>query len=157
MKNKDKCLTQEEISDLKQAFELFVNESTGKIDFKEIHEAMKCLNIQTKSPAVYELIQNLDTEDNSIKGGVDFEQFIDAINDKLTKHETSGMKRMFDLFKDNEQSNTISIDAIKSIFQDIGDTMSEQDVEEMLKKITSNSNEITFDEFVEIMTRSTFN
>ena len=134
-----------------------MNESTGKIDFKEIHEAMKCLNIQTKSPAVYELIQNLDTEDNSVKGGVDFDQFIDAINDKLTKHETSGMKRMFNLFKDNEQSNTISIDAIKSIFQDIGDTMSEQDVEEMLKKITNNSNEITFDEFVEIMTKSSFN
>ena len=40
---KDKALTQEEIEDLKQAFELFVNPTTNTIDTKEIFEALEFL------------------------------------------------------------------------------------------------------------------
>lgn len=46
---KEKGLTQEEIEDLRQAFELFVNPTTNKVDTREIFEALDFLNFKTKN------------------------------------------------------------------------------------------------------------
>ena len=80
---KDKSLTQEEIEDLKQAFELFVNPTTNTIDTKEIFEALEFLNFKTKNPNIYEFFAELNNDENIAKGGIDFEQFIDAITSKF--------------------------------------------------------------------------
>ena len=53
---KNKCLFQEEIDDLKQAFDLFINEETEKISPNEIFEAMKTLGLESKNPIIYEFI-----------------------------------------------------------------------------------------------------
>ena len=61
---KNKCLSQEEIDDLKQAFDLFIDDKTEKIIPNELFEAMKTLGLESKNPIIYEFIGNI--KDNNL-------------------------------------------------------------------------------------------
>lgn len=155
MKKNEKYLTSDEKEDIKQAFELFVDDSTGKINPKEISEAMKCLGFETKNPSIYEFVNELDSRGH--EDGVNFEQFIDAINSKLSEKETKeGMRKIFDLFIDNPQKNTITATSLHKIINELGDEMPLDEVNEMIKIVAKNRTEITFDEFFLIMTKTSF-
>ena len=79
---KNKCLSQEEIDDLKQAFDLFINEETEKISPNEIFEAMKTLGLESKNPIIYEFIGNIK-ENELYKEGKNLEEFIDLKKEKI--------------------------------------------------------------------------
>ena len=154
---KDKSLTQEEIEDLKQAFELFVNPTTNTIDTKEIFEALEFLNFKTKNPNIYEFFAELNNDENIAKGRIDFEQFIEAITSKLEENETKdGLQNVFSLLVEDPSKNTISIKALKKILTDLNDNMSDDEIKQMMSKVSSNGNEITFDEFFQIMKKGSF-
>ena len=58
------------------------------------------------------MIADLDTHENA--GGINFDQFLDAITDKLGNKETkSGISRIFELF-DDDRTNSINIQDRKS-------------------------------------------
>ena len=74
-------LSNEEVDEIKQAFDLFDTNGTGKIDPKELKAAMQSLGFDSKNPTIYQLIADLDTPEAEKNGGISFEDFVDAIND----------------------------------------------------------------------------
>ena len=91
-------LSSEEVDEIKQAFDLFDTNGTGKIDPKELKAAMQSLGFDSKNPTIYQLIADLDTPEAERNGGITFEDFVDAINDKLgDKESKEGIRRIFDL------------------------------------------------------------
>ena len=76
-------LSNEEVDEIKQAFDLFDTNGTGKIDPKELKAAMQSLGFDSKNPTIYQLIADLDTPQAEKNGGINFDDFVDAINDKL--------------------------------------------------------------------------
>ena len=56
-------LSSEEVDEIKQAFDLFDTNGTGKIDPKELKAAMQSLGFDSKNPTIYQLIADLDTPD----------------------------------------------------------------------------------------------
>ena len=54
-------LSSEEVDEIKQAFDLFDTNGTGKIDPKELKAAMQSLGFDSKNPTIYQLIADLDT------------------------------------------------------------------------------------------------
>ena len=93
-------LTDDEIEEIKEAFALFDTDSTGVIDPKELKAAMQSLGFEAKNPTIYAMIADLDTHENV--GGINFDQFLDAITDKLGNKETrQGIHRIFELFDDD--------------------------------------------------------
>jgi Ca2+-binding EF-hand superfamily protein len=154
---KNKCLSQEEIDDLKQAFDLFINEETEKISPNEIFEAMKTLGLESKNPIIYEFIGNIK-ENELYKEGINFEEFIDLIKEEIISRESKdNLKRIFHLFKTNPNSEGININDIKKILNDIGDHMDDKVIEDIIKTVSKNGKEITFNEFYEIMNKPNFN
>jgi len=94
-------LSSEEVDEIKQAFDLFDTNGTGKIDPKELKAAMQSLGFDSKNPTIYQLIADLDTPEAEKNGGINFDDFVDAINDKLgDKESKEGIRRIFDLFID---------------------------------------------------------
>ena len=56
-------LSSEEVDEIKQAFDLFDTNGTGKIDPKELKAAMQSLGFDSKNHTIYQLIADLDTTD----------------------------------------------------------------------------------------------
>ena len=115
---------------------------------------MQSLGFEAKNPTIYAMIADLDTHENS--GGINFEQFLDAITDKLGNKETrTGIQRIFELF-DDDRTSTINIHNLRRVAKELGETMSADELKEMLERAASNGEEITFDDFYFIMTKKTF-
>ena len=77
-------LTEDEVEEIREAFNLFDAEGTGKIDPRELKAAMQSLGFETKNPTIYNMIADLESAGREI----DFEEFLDAIANKLGDKET---------------------------------------------------------------------
>ena len=150
-------LSTEEVDEIKQAFDLFDTNGTGKIDPKELKAAMQSLGFDSKNPTIFQLIADLDTPEATKNGGIDFDNFVEAINDKLgDKESKEGIRRIFDLFIDDPNSDTITLNSLKKIARELGENMTAEELKDMLERASSNGTELTFDEFYEIMTKKSF-
>ena len=150
-------LSQDEVDEIRQAFDLFDTNGTGKIDPKELKAAMQSLGFDTKNPTIFQLIAELDTPEAAKKGGIDFDTFVEAINNKLGDKETrEGIRRIFDLFIDDPNSDTITLSSLRRIARELGEQMSNEELKDMLERASSNGTELSFDEFYDIMTKKSF-
>ena len=150
-------LSSEEVDEIKQAFDLFDTNGTGKIDPKELKAAMQSLGFDSKNLTIYQLIADLDTPQAEKNGGINFDDFVDAINDKLgDKESKEGIRRIFDLFIDDPNADTITLSSLKKISKELGENMSDEELKDMLERASKNGVELTFEEFYDIMTKKSF-
>jgi Ca2+-binding EF-hand superfamily protein len=77
-------LTEDEIEELREAFNLFDTEATGKIDPRELKSAMQSLGFESKNPTIFNMIAELE----SLGRETDFEEFLDGITSKLGDKES---------------------------------------------------------------------
>jgi Ca2+-binding EF-hand superfamily protein len=113
---------------------------------------MQSLGFESKNPTIYSMIADLDRLGTSI----DFDQFLDAITDKLGDKETrSGIDKIFDLF-DEDHTNAISLSNLRRVAKELGETMTVDELNEMLERAASNGQEITREDFYTIMTKRAF-
>ena len=150
-------LSNDEVDEIRQAFDLFDTNGTGKIDPKELKAAMQSLGFDSKNPTIYTLIADLDTPEAAKNGGVNFDDFVGSINNKLgDKESKEGIHRIFELFIDDPNADTITLSSLKKIAQELGENMSAEELKDMLERASANGTELTFDEFYEIMTKKSF-
>ena len=150
-------LSGDEIDEIRQAFDLFDTNGTGKIDPKELKAAMQSLGFDNKNPVIYQLIADLDTPESAKKGGIDFDSFVNAINAKLGDRESKeGVRRIFELFIDDPHQKTITLSSLRRIAKELGEQMSSDELKDMLERASSNGTELTFEEFYDIMTKRSF-
>ncbi len=147
-------LTEDEIEEIREAFALFDTDGNGRIDPRELKAAMSSLGFEAKNPTIYAMIADLDTHENA--NGIEFDTFLGAITDKLgNKESREGITRIFELF-DDDRSATINIHNLRRVAKELGETMSADELREMLERAASNGDEITFEDFYFIMTKKTF-
>ena len=147
-------LTEDEVEEIREAFALFDTDNSGRIDPKELKAAMQSLGFEKKNPTIYNMIADLDTHEHA--EGIDFQAFLLAITDKLgNKESRDGIARIFDLF-DDDKSATINIHNLRRVAKELGETMSAEELKEMLERAASNGDEISFEDFYFIMTKKTF-
>ena len=150
-------LSNDEVDEIRQAFDLFDTNGTGKIDPKELKAAMQSLGFDSKNPTIYTLIADLDTPEAAKNGGVNFDDFVGSINNKLgDKESKEGIHRIFELFIDDPNADTITLSSLKKIAQELGENMSAEELKDMLERASKNGVELTFEEFYDIMTKKSF-
>merc|ERR1719223_2041881 len=109
-------LTEDEIDEIREAFNLFDTDGSGTIDPRELKAAMQSLGFQSKNPTIFQMIADLDTGATQI----DFDEFLDAITSKLGDKETrSGINKTFDLF-DDDRSGSITLKNLKRVAKELG-------------------------------------
>jgi len=147
-------MTNEEVQEIRDAFNLFDSNGNGKIDPIELKDALKSLGFDSRNPLIFNIVSDLDTKDSTKQGGITFDTFIEAINNKLGDcNSKEGIKRLFDLFIDDPESKTITVNALKKVSKEIGQEIKPEELSEKLLKASKNGVEITFDEFYDIMTK----
>merc|ERR1719378_2011094 len=117
-------LTEDEVDEIREAFNLFDTDGSGTIDPKELKAAMQSLGFETKNPTVYSMIADLDKDG---AGAIDFDAFLDAISSKLgDKESRDGIAKIFNLF-DDDRTGSITMKNLKRIAKELGETMSEEE------------------------------
>ena len=138
---------------IKLAFNVFDTNGTGKINPKEIKAAMEYLGQDVHNPTVYQLISLLDESEDSNEG-ITLDEFIKAIYQKLGDSKTKkGIKRLFEIFKDDPNSNSIDLKSLKNICAQLGENLDEEDIEDMMKRISKGGNQLTFEQFYDIISK----
>ena len=118
---------------------------------------MQSLGFDSKNLTKYQIIADLDTPESERNGGISFDDFVDAINEKLgDKESKQGIRRIFDLFIDDPNADTITLSSLKKISKELGENMSDEELKDMLERTSKNGVELTFEEFYDIMTKKSF-
>ena len=148
-----KVIVKSEGDEIKDAFEFFDSNGTGKIDAREIRGAMQSIGFDETNPTVYEVITELDNPRNKNTGGASFSDFCQTVNYRVPEKETTeDLRRVFNLFLDNPNSNTTSLESIKRVADELGENIEEIELNAMLNKASKAGARLTFDDFVAIMT-----
>ncbi len=139
--------------EIKDTFELFDVNGDGRINAREIRSAMQSIGFDEKNPTVYEVMTELDNPRNKNSGGATFNDFCQTVNYRVPEKETTeDLRRVFNLFLDDPNSNTTSLESIKRVADELGENIEELELNAMLNKASKAGARLTFDDFVAIMT-----
>lgn len=147
-------LTEDEILEIKEAFDLFDTDGGGSIDPKELKAAMVSLGFEAKNQTIYQMISDLDADGS---GAIDFKEFLDMMTARMSDKDTrEDIEKVFRLF-DDEKSGSVSIKNLRRVAQELGETMDDAELNEMIERADSNGDGmVTLDDFYNIMTKKTF-
>jgi centrin-1 len=147
-------LTDDEVEELRQAFDLFDTDGGGTIDPKELRAAMRSLGLETKNQTVYQMIQEIDKDS---KGEIDFDEFLDLMTSKLAGSDTEeDIQKIFNLFDDDE-TGFITLHNLKRVASELGERIDDAELLEMIERADLDQDgQISPKEFFRIMTYNTF-
>ena len=139
--------------EIKETFEFFDANGDGRINAREIRGAMQSIGYDEKNPVVYEVITELDNPRNKNSGGATFSDFCQTVNYRVPDRETTeDLRKVFNLFLDDPNSDTTSLESIKRVADELGENIEEIELNAMLNKASKAGARLTFDDFVAIMT-----
>ena len=145
------AIHQDILDELKEAFVLFDSENKGLLDGRELKSAIRALGFDVKKDQIRKMMSDLGKEpSDSIK----FEEFVicmkDRMQDKGTREE---VMKIFALF-DDEQTGKITFRNLKRVAMEIGESISDEDLREMIEEADRDGDgALNFEEFYRIMKR----
>ena len=136
-----------DLADLKKAFDLYDHDGTQKIRIKECLDGMKSVNFDKTNPILYDIIRELESNEWCSWPKFAFHVY-GAITDRNTDE---GLRTLFDLFIDDPEKDTITLDTFRRICQEVGENMSDEELRNILEITTQSGNDISFDDFCQYM------
>ena len=146
-------LTEDEVMEIKEAFDLFDNDKSGEIDTDELKQALSNLGIDAKNQTLQNMINDIDKNQS---GTIDFDEFIDMMTAKMSDKDTrEDLTKVFDLFLgDDEKADKSELKHLKRVDMELNENMSEDELNEMITRAdTDRDGKVSFDEFYNIMTK----
>ena len=147
-------LTEDEIEEIKEAFDLFDTDGSGTIDPRELKAAMQSLGFEAKNATIYQMVSDLDKDGS---GAIDFDEFLDMMtarmSDKDTKDDISKVFRLFD----DDKTGYVSIKNLRRVAKELGETMTDEELMEMIERADSDGDgQVSLEYFYNIMTKKAF-
>ena len=132
----------------------FVGPIKGVIDAKELKVAMRALGFEPKKEEIRKMIADIDKDGS---GTIDFDEFLVMMTSKMGQRDTKEeMVKAFKLF-DDDDTGTISFKNLKRVAKELGETMTDEELQEMVDRADSNGDgAVSMDDFYNIMTKKTF-
>lgn len=145
-------LTDEEVAEIREAFELFDTDNSGTINPAEVNAAIASLG-SDKSNTIFRLLAGIE----NLGAEIDFDTFLGHIVERLGNRDSrEGIQRILDLF-DDDGSGTITLRKLVRVARELGESMTEEELAEALRRCSSDSSEeISLDDFYKIMTRKVY-
>ena len=145
-------LSEDEVMEIKEAFDLFDSDKSGSIDKTELKNALQNLGIDNKNHTLTTMMKDLDT-DNS--GTVTFDEFIEMMTAKMSDKDTrEDLNKVFRLFIGDDTAEKISIKHLRRVANDLQETMNDAELHEMIMRADNDKDDlVNFEEFYAIMTK----
>ena len=95
--------------------------------------------------------------DKNKSGNIDFEEFLDMMTARMSDKDTrEDIAKVFKLF-DDDGTNTITLKNLRRVARELGETMTDEELTEMIERADSNNDKVvTMEDFYCIMTKKTF-
>ena len=142
-------LTEEQITEFKEAFSLFDKDGNGTITSKELGTAMRSLGQYPTEVELRDMINEIDADGN---GCVDFPEFLTLMAKKMNDGDAEEeMKEAFRLF-DTNGNGFISGAELRHVMTCIGEKLTDGEVDDMLHEAdVDGDGMINYEEFVNMM------
>ena len=145
-------LSEKEICELHEAFNIFDIDSDGSIDLSQLIILMNSLKQNTKNKE--ELKKILKEENINNTNQIYFNQFLKIMAKRLKKRkndEDRYLKKCF-LFLDRNKNGYISLHEIRYIITHYNEKITEEEIKDLMEEAdTDKDGYISFDEFMAIM------
>merc|ERR1712099_121037 len=147
-------LSEDEVEEIKEAFDLFDNDNSGAISVNELTSAMQSLGFDVKHAVVYNMVADLDSDGS---GEIEFGEFLDVMCAKITdKNTMEEIDRVFKLF-DKDRNGTLEADDLSRVCKELGEEMSEEDVREVIQRADLDGDGVVgLQDFYNVLTKKTF-
>ena len=140
-------LPEGDLTELKQAFDLYDHDRTQKIKIKECIDGMKSVDFDKTNPILFDIICDLEGNE-----WCSWPKFASHVYNCITDRNTDeGLRTLFDLFIDDPNKDTITFDTFKRICKEVGENMSDEEMKNILEITTQSGNDINFDDFCQYM------
>ncbi|CAF2188504.1 unnamed protein product [Brassica napus] len=160
-------LTDEQISEFKEAFSLFDKDGDGSsllillslaiwlimftccITTKELGTVMRSLGQNPTEAELQDMINEVDADGN---GTIDFPEFLNLMAKKMKDTDSEEeLKEAFRVF-DKDQNGFISAAELRHVMTNLGEKLTDEEVEEMVREAdVDGDGQINYEEFVKIM------
>merc|ERR1711939_186874 len=133
-------LTEEQMDEIREAFNLFDGDQSGAIDVRELKAAMRALGFEVKNEELKKMVADIDNDGN---GTIEFTEFLQMMTGKMgEKDSREDIEKVFELF-DDDNTNKISFRNLARDDEELQDMINQAD--------RDGDGEINIDEFYRIM------
>lgn len=142
-------LTEEQIAEFKEAFQIFDKDGDGSITTKELGTVMRSLG---QNPSDEEVRKMIDEVDEDKSGTIDFKEFLGLMAKKMRENDSED--ELIEAFKvfDRDGNGKISAHELRYVILSSGEDLTEQDIQEMVQEADIDGDGfIDYQEFVKIM------
>lgn len=145
-------LTEDEVNEIKEAFDLFDSDKSGSIDTEELKNALRSLGIDAKNQTLTNMLSDLDKNGNNT---IEFDEFIDMMTAKMSDKDTKeDLRKVYYLFTGDESSDGISFNDLKRVANELNEQIKDDELREMITRADTNKDDkVSFEEFYTIMTK----
>ncbi|PFH33309.1 putative centrin [Besnoitia besnoiti] len=142
-------LREEQKMEVKEAFDLFDTDKTGRIDYHELKVAMRALGFEVKKAEVLELMRAYDKQNT---GQIDYSDFLEIMTQKILERDPAEeMAKAFKLF-DDDDTGKISLKNLRRVARELGENLSDDELQAMIDEFDRDCDgEISQEEFFAIM------
>merc|ERR1712199_138925 len=122
-------LTEEQLDEIREAFNLFDGDQSGAIDVRELKAAMRALGFEVKNEELKKMVSDVDNDGN---GTIEFAEFLQMMTGKMGE-------------KDSRED-------IEKVFKLFGENIDDEELQDMINQADRDGDgEINLDEFYRIM------
>eukprot|EP01132_Coremiostelium_polycephalum_P006765 gene6765-8390_t len=143
------ALTEEQISEFKEAFALFDKDGDGCITTKELGTVMRSLGQNPTEAELSDMINEVDADKN---GTIDFPEFLTMMARKMADTDTEEeIREAFKVF-DKDGNGFISAAELRHVMTSLGEKLNDDEIEEMIREADQDGDgQVNYDEFVKMM------
>jgi len=142
-------LTEEEISELKDAFKRFLKKGKKVIPAKDLGLVMRSLG---RNPTEEELIYILHRCNTDYKGNITFEKFIDIMKMQMKDNNSEDEMREAFMAFDKDGSGYLDAEELKHFMTMEGEKLTDAEVDEMIREWDIDGDgKLNYEEFVKMM------
>nr|ACO10678.1 Caltractin [Caligus rogercresseyi] len=144
-------LSDEQKKDIKEAFDLFDSQGSGKMNAKDLKVAMRALGFEPLKDELKKILGNIDEEE----GLISFDCFLQIMTSKMSEKDTrDDIAKAFKLF-DEDSSGKITFKNLKATSSELGENMTEEELKEMIQEADKDGDgAVGEEEFLSIMKRA---
>ncbi|KAF9506047.1 hypothetical protein BS47DRAFT_1353370 [Hydnum rufescens UP504] len=142
-------LTEEQISEFKEAFSLFDINGDGMITTHELGIVMRSLGQNPTEAELQDMVNEVDADEN---GMLDFPEFLTMMARTMRDADSEDeIKKAFKVF-DKDGNGFISSAELRHVMNSLGEKLTEQEVDEMMREAdVDGDGQINHEEFVKMM------
>ncbi|XP_012298760.2 calmodulin-like protein 3 [Aotus nancymaae] len=142
-------LTEEQITEFKEAFSLFDKDGDGCITTRELGTVMRSLGQNPTEAELQDMMSEIDQDSN---GTVDFPEFLGMMARKM--RDTDGEEQIREAFRvfDKDGNGFVSASELRHIMTRLGEKLSDEEVDEMIRAAdTDGDGQVNYEEFVRML------